>query len=266
MSGSAAEKLPDASLPLKSAKHEAVLQAFIADPERVGYKAYLVVYPKSSKDAASTGFSRLLRNAGFVARLKFLDAGVTQVAVEQSGVTIAATVAELAKIGFANMRDYLQFDEAGQPTLDWSNLTRDQAAAIAQVEIDSNTIAGEAASLVDDATEELEEQPHGGALKRVRAGELAVEDVKVTKVRFKLHNKQAALVSILDHLGGFPARKVELAGKDGGSIEVEDKTERSDLDVARRIAFVLASAARKTIAGGAPAPETAKQKPEESDG
>lgn len=233
---SAAQMLPDASLPLKSAKHEAVLQAYIADPNRLRAKAYLVVYPKSSEDAAATGFSRLLRNAGFAARLKFLDAGVTQAAVEQSGITVAATVAELAKIGFCNAKDYLRVLPGGEPAVDLSAATEDQFAALAEVTVE-DFVDGRG----DDARD-------------------------VRRVKFRLHNKQAALVSILDHLGGFPARKHEIAGKDGGTIEVEDKTERSDLDVARRIAFLLASAARKTIAGGAPLPEPAKPKPEESDG
>jgi phage terminase small subunit len=254
-----------AASPLQKAKHEAVLQAYLADAERVGWRAYVSVYPNSSEPAAKTAFSRLLKNAGFAARLKFLDGAATEIAVEKSGIAIADVVTELAKIGFANMQDYLRFDGAGQPTLDWSNLTRDQAAAIASVEIDSSTIAG--LSAAEEIEEELEGQPHGGALKRRHAGE--PEDLKVTKVKFKLHNKQAALVSILDHLGGFPARKHELTGKDGGPIETEDKTERSDLDVARRIAFVLAKAARGTIAGGAPAPvpqESESRKAEDGDG
>lgn len=236
MSGSAAEKLPDASLPLKSAKHEAVLQAYLADPERGRARSYLVVYPKSSEDAAATGFSRLLRNAGFAARLKFLEAAATQVAVEQSGVTIAETVAELAKIGFCNAKDYLRVMPGGEAAVDLSRATEDQFAALAEVTVED---------FVDGRSD-------------------GARDVR--RVKFRLHNKQAALVSILDHLGGFPARKHELSGKDGAPIELEDKTERSDLDVARRIAFVLASAARKTIAGGSPAPEQAKTKPEETDG
>lgn len=115
MSGSAAEKLSDAAQPLKNAKHEAVLQAYIADPGRIGFRAYLSVYPRSSEAAAATGFSRLLRNAGFASRLKFLDAGVTQVAIERSGVDIASTVAELAKIGFANAQNYLRVLPGGEP-------------------------------------------------------------------------------------------------------------------------------------------------------
>jgi hypothetical protein len=37
---------------LANAKHEVVAQAFIADPERVGWRAYRAVYPKSSHHTA----------------------------------------------------------------------------------------------------------------------------------------------------------------------------------------------------------------------
>src|SRR6185437_9695766 len=47
----------------------------------------------------------------------------------------------------------------------------------------------------------------------------------------------------------------EHTGKDGGPIETKEVTEFSDIEVARRVAFLLQKAARQTIAGGAPAPE-----------
>lgn len=238
-----------AASPLQNAKHEAVLQAYVADKEHVGWRAYVSVYPKSSEAAAATGFSRLLRNAGFAARLKFLEGAATEVAVEKSGIEIAAVVNELAKIGFANAKNYLQILPGGEPAVDLSNVTDDQFAALSEVTVE-HFVDGRA-----EPEDILEPQPQGGALQRQRGRE-------VRRVKFKLHNKHAALVSILEHLGGFPARKHELTGRDGGPIETEDKTERSDLDVARRIAFVLAKAARGTIAGGAPAPD----KPEDADG
>ena len=52
-------------------------------------------------------------------------------------------------------------------------------------------------------------------------------------------------MSILQHLGGFPAQKHEIAGEGGGAIKVKDETEgRSPLDIARRVAFLLERAAR----------------------
>lgn len=214
---SAAEKLPDASHPLRNAKHEAVLQAFISDPNRLGSKAYLVVYPQSSERAAQVAFGRLMRNAAFEGRLKFLESAVTAVAVKESGVTIAETVAELAKIGFANMGNYVSI-EAGVPRLDFKQLDEAKLAAISEITSEEEILAGDEES----------------------------KSVRVRKTKFKLHNKQAALVSILDHLGGFSARK--LADPDGrplGTGAAETIAGKfSDLEVARRLAFALERGAR----------------------
>ena len=45
-------------------------------------------------------------------------------------------IAELRKIGFANMADYMKVGSEGYPTLNFSELTRDQAAALVEVTID----------------------------------------------------------------------------------------------------------------------------------
>jgi hypothetical protein len=59
---------------LTNQRHEGVAQAYIADPEKVGWRAYKSVYPKSSQHAAETGFSRLLlKNAEFSARVAELQ-------------------------------------------------------------------------------------------------------------------------------------------------------------------------------------------------
>lgn len=54
--------------PLTNAKHEAVALAYLTDPEKVGWRAYQSVYPKSSRTAAEVAFSRLLKNAKFSAQ------------------------------------------------------------------------------------------------------------------------------------------------------------------------------------------------------
>jgi hypothetical protein len=48
--------------------------------------------------------------------------------------------------------------------------------------------------------------------------------------------------------GALVPTKVEASGPNGGPIETDDKTKRDDLDVARRMAFLLAQAAQR--AGG----------------
>ena len=102
-------------------------------------------------------------------------------------------------------------------------VTRDKAAAIAQVEIEE-VLEGEG----DDA-------------ERIR------------KTKFKLHDKRAALVDIGKHLGAFVEKKsIELTGKEGGAIEVKQDG-LSDLEIARRIAFALEQGARAGAAQSAAA-------------
>jgi hypothetical protein len=63
---------------LTNAKHEAVALTYIADPEKVGWRAYRKVYPKSSRHAAENGFSRLMKNDEFSARVAELGTAAAQ--------------------------------------------------------------------------------------------------------------------------------------------------------------------------------------------
>lgn len=168
--------------PLANAKHEAVLQSYILDPQRVGYKAYLVVYPSSSDAAAKTGFSRLLKNADFKTRLAQLESRVREKVVERAAVTTQHVLDELAKIGFANMQDYSRVTGDGEPYVDLSEMTRDQAAAVQQFSIEDY------------------KEGRGKDARDIR------------KVTFKLYDKRSALVDIGRHLGMF-IEKVEHSGK-----------------------------------------------------
>jgi hypothetical protein len=118
--------------PLTNAKHEAVALAYLADPEKVGWRAYRKVYPKSSRTAAEVAFSRLLRNAKFSARIAELAEQAAQGAV----MTAQEALVELTKIARANMQDYMRVGPDG-PVLDYSKLTRDQAAALQEVTVDT---------------------------------------------------------------------------------------------------------------------------------
>ena len=54
---------------------------------------------------------------------------------ERAEVTADWVVDELRKIGFANMADYMKPTPEGAPSLDFSDLTRDQTAALSQVTV-----------------------------------------------------------------------------------------------------------------------------------
>jgi phage terminase small subunit len=42
----------------------------------------------------------------------------------------------LGRIAFANLMDYMRIGPSGDPSLDWSGLTREQAAALTEVTVD----------------------------------------------------------------------------------------------------------------------------------
>lgn len=101
---------------------------------------------------------------------------------DKAVLTKEMVVAELMKIGFSNMQDYMSITKDGDPFVDLSALTRDQAAAISEFTVDDYT-----EGRGDDA-----------------------RDVK--RVKIKLSDKRAALVDLGKHLGLF-TEKVELTGK-----------------------------------------------------
>lgn len=114
---------------------------------------------------------------------------------ERTGITADRVLAELAKLGFANMADYMKAGSGGDPYLDFSQITRDQAAALTEVTVED---------FKDGRGEDARD---------------------VRRVKFKLADKRAALVDIGKHLGMFKDR-VELGGPDGGPIEAITKIER----------------------------------------
>jgi phage terminase small subunit len=117
---------------LTNAKHEAVAQAFIADSERIGWRAYHQVYPESSKHTAENCFSRLMKKDEFSARIAELAEQAAQVAV----MTAHEVLVELTKIARANMLDYVRVGPNGDPVLHFSELTRDQAAVLCEVTVE----------------------------------------------------------------------------------------------------------------------------------
>lgn len=103
-------------------------------------------------------------------------------------VTAERVLAEIAKMGFANMLDYITVTESGDAVVDFTALDRDRAAAIQEVTIDEYT-----EGRGDDAR-------------------------NVKRVKFKLADKRANLELLGKNLRLF-TDKVELTGKDGGPIQ-----------------------------------------------
>jgi phage terminase small subunit len=137
---------------------------------------------------------------------------LTGAAAEKVGVTIERITEELAKIGFSNMLDYVCIGEDGEPRINLADLTTEQAAAIGEITINT----------------------------RREVGGEARPDAEVKSVKFKLLDKRAALVDLGKHLGMFKER-IEHTGKDGVPLAKE----LSPDEVARRVAFLLTSAAKR---------------------
>lgn len=137
-------------------------------------------YSKNDGNAA-----RLNGNEKVRARVEeLLTAGA-----EKAGVTIQRIVDELAKVGFANMGDYLHATSGGDPFFVYDQLTDEQKAALAEVTVED--------------------------FKEGRG-----EDARdVRRVKFKLYDKLGALEKLGKHLGMFKD-KVELTGKDGKDLPV----------------------------------------------
>jgi phage terminase small subunit len=180
-----------------------------------------------------------MKNAEFAARLQELQKATVDRVVEKSGVTIERVVDELAKLAFSNLGDFFRVNDDGMPVTDFSDLTRDQMAALQQVSVEEFKEPGS--------------KPRGRKPKGKEAEQGADDGNIVRKVTFKLYDKRAALVDLGEHLGMFK-KKVELTGKDGGAIKTEgDGAQLSPTELGRRIAFALARAQR----AGKPTPAPA---------
>jgi phage terminase small subunit len=161
---------------LPNQKHEAVALAYIADPEKVGWRAYRKVYPKSSRHTAENCFSRLMKKEEFVARVAELSKEAAQGAV----MTAQAVLEELTKLARANMQDFVGDDDV---TLSIASLDQSRAAA------------------VQEYTVEHYVEGHGEDAKQVK------------KIKLKLADKLRSLELLGKHFSLFTERHVhELGG------------------------------------------------------
>lgn len=144
-----------------------------------------------SKAAARAGYSdkTARAQASLIMRDPIVQAAVRkrmQERVLATHINADRVVLELAKLAFANMADFVQKSENGDILFDFSTVTDDHLAAITELTVDEYA------------------DPTG---KR-----------QVTRTRFKLADKRAALVDLGRHIGMFKER-VELTGSGGGPIQ-----------------------------------------------
>jgi phage terminase small subunit len=102
-----------------------------------------------------------------------LERQATERAAAKYDVTAERVIGELARIGFANIRDLIEIGDDGEPRVNLAAISRDEAAALQEVTV---------------------EQLQPGRDGKVRNG---------TRVKIKLADKRAALVDLGKHLGLF---------------------------------------------------------------
>jgi phage terminase small subunit len=103
-------------------------------------------------------------------------------------ITAEKVLQEYAKIAFSNMADFVDWTNGSIRIIPSSELTKEQLACVSEI---------------SESTTKFD-----------------------TTVKFKLHDKLAALHKLGDHLGLFK-KIVEMSGKDGGAIKVEN----NDIDL-----------------------------------
>lgn len=152
-----------------------------------------------SPKTAHTQGSRLLKDAEVSAKVEVKQRAIA----ERLEITADMVVRELALIGFSNMLDYIRTTDDGDAYTDLSALTRDQAAAIQEVTIDTYQ----------------EHDPDGPEANSKRT---------VKKMRFKLSDKRSALVDLGKHLGMFKEQvEHSFAGDFGAMMDAANKRAQS---------------------------------------
>lgn len=202
---------------LKNSKHEAFARAIVEG--KTGAEAYAAAGYKAKPASAATNAGRTLKIADVSARIAELKAA----AAADTVMSAREVLEELSAIGRGNIQNYLcRADDTGELLTSLRDLSPVHAAAIQEITVDTYT---EGAG--DDARE-------------------------VKRVRFKLHDKRAALNDLGRYYKLFKDRDEPPAVTPvGGGAGV------SLLELARRIAFALELGARaaveqgsKTIAAG----------------
>ncbi len=111
-----------------NSRHDRFCREYIKDLN--GTRAAIAAgYAKKSAKAAA---SRLLTNVNVQALL----AKLTKKHADKLDLSAEKVLAELSRMGFSNMLDYIKVTEEGDAYVDLSSLTQKQAAAIHEVTVD----------------------------------------------------------------------------------------------------------------------------------
>lgn len=168
---------------LKNPKHEKFAQALAEGASQ--YAAHgLAGYNPHRGNAF-----KLAHNADIIARVAELQQRIStirheanlqadEIITQRYAISKEKILDELARIAFANILDYIRIGNDGMPYVDFSAVDRDKGIAIQEVSCEVSTV--------------MEVDEHG---ERV--------PVQVRKAKFKLYDKQRALIDLGKHLGMF---------------------------------------------------------------
>lgn len=144
-----------------TAKQARFVKEYLVD----GNATQAAIRAKYSKKTAEQIGYQLLQNSSV--RRAVADGQAKQ--AQKLEITADQIAAELVKLGFSNMADYMDVDpRTGQPSLNWAKLSRDQAAALTEVSTEQGKVG--------------------------------------VKVRFRLADKRSALVDLAKLLGFWKER------------------------------------------------------------
>jgi len=190
-----------------------------------------VVDPHAIRAAEAAGFKRsysqhlmLKPNVAAAIRRRLQDAA------EKADVEAKDVILELSRLAFVNMADFLEEDEAtGLPRFKkMTDLTRRQMAAVHEMTIDTEVE-------LDDPITELAEGKEPSARR-------------VTRIKFKLHNKRDALVDLGRYLKMFAPERDPERDNDPGAFVFTRTLSAID----RVLAEAVAAAARGNGQGFVP--------------
>ena len=142
----------------------------------------------SENGAGQTGHN-LLKHPEISAEIARRKAAINKRVLGRYEITRERIVEELAKLGLSNAGDYTAFDAEGNPVTDFSEVTRDQMAAVQEI------------------TSEVYTEGRGKDAQRVK------------RTKFKLYDKRAALMD-LAKLEGHVVDRQQLSGPNGGPIPI----------------------------------------------
>jgi phage terminase small subunit len=179
-------------------------------------KEYIVDF-NATRAALAAGYSKkaaygiggnLLKKV----EIQFFLAELQKPLFDKLEITAERIMREVALIAFANIMDFLTVQPDGSAYIDMSKVTRDQAAALAQYDV-------------------VELPP----LKTVHNGEEVAREV--FKVKIRMFDKLEALEKLM--------RRFNLVKPMEVNVNHQDKVQYDLPDLARRMAFLLAKAAKE---------------------